>query len=246
MQRIELAVEQRTQGGKGVARTLRRAGKIPAVLYSGGKSTPLSLNPADLSKLLHSAARENTLIDLKVDGKKDKERLAILREVQHDPITGKPLHIDLFEVALDRAIRLKVHVEIVGETPAGVKEGGVLQHGLREVEIECLPALIPDAVRVDPSHLKTGEAIHLRDLPLGEGIRVLGDGDLVVVSITMPISEEKLAELLAGTPKEAKEPELLTKKKEEGEAAPAGTAAKPDAKAEAKGKDEKPKETKGK
>jgi large subunit ribosomal protein L25 len=109
-----------------------------------------------------------------------------------------------------------------------------------------LPALIPDAVRVDPSHLKTGEAIHLRDLPLGEGIRVLGDGDLVVVSITMPISEEKLAELLAGTPKETKEPELLAKKKEEGEEAPAGAAAKPDAKAEAKGKDEKPKEAKGK
>jgi large subunit ribosomal protein L25 len=245
MQRIELTVEQRTQAGKGVARTLRRGGKIPAVLYSGGKSTLLSLNPADLSKLLHSAAGENTLIDLRVDGKKDKERLAILREVQHDPITGTPLHIDLFEVALDRAIRLKVHIEVAGDTPLGVKEGGVLQHGLREVEIECLPALIPDAVRVDPSHLKVGEAIHLRDLQLGEGIRVLGDGDLVVVSITMPMSEEKLAELLAGAPKEAKEPEVLTKKKEEGEAA-AAPAGKPEAKAEAKGKEEKPKEAKGK
>src|SRR3990172_10520592 len=143
MQRIELAVDRRTDAGKGVARSLRRAGRIPAVLYSGGRSTMLSLNPADLTKLLHSAAGENTLIDLKVEGKKDKERLAILREVQHDPITGKPLHIDLFEVALDRAIRLNVHVELVGETPAGVKEGRVLQHGLREVEIECLPAVIP-------------------------------------------------------------------------------------------------------
>jgi large subunit ribosomal protein L25 len=245
MQRFELTVERRTQAGKGVARSLRRAGRIPAVLYSGGQSTLLSLNPADLSKLLHSAARENTLIDLRVDGKKDKERLAILREVQHDPITGKPLHIDLFEVALDRAIRLKVHVEITGDTPLGVKEGGILQHGVREVEIECLPTLIPDAVRVDASRLKTGEAIHLRDLQLGEGIRVLGDGDVVVVSVTTPMSEEKLAELLAGAPKEAKEPEVLTKKKEEGEAAAA--AAKPaEAKAEAKGKEEKPKEAKGK
>src|SRR5574341_45332 len=245
MQRIELTVERRTQVGKGVARTLRRGGKIPAVLYSGGQSTMLSLNPADLSKLLHSAAKETTLIDLRVDGKKDKERLAILREVQHDPITGKPLHIDLFEVAMDRAIRLKIHVEVVGDTPLGVKEGGVLQHGLREVEIECLPALIPDAVRVNPSQLKTGEAIHLRDLQLGEGIRILGDGDLVVVSVTMPISEEKLAELLAGAPKETKEPEVLTKKKEEGEPA-AAAAGKPEAKAEAKGKEEKPKEAKGK
>jgi large subunit ribosomal protein L25 len=237
MQRFELTVEQRTTAGKGVARSLRRAGKIPAVLYSGGTSTLLSLNPADLSKLLHSAARENTLIDLKVGGKGDKERLAVLREVQHDPLTGKPLHIDLFEVALDRAIRLKVHVEITGGTPLGVKEGGVLQHGAREIEIECLPSLIPDAVRVDASSLKTGEGVHLRDLQLGEGIRVLGDPDTVIVTVTMPMSEEKLAEILAGAPKEAKEPEVLTAKKAEGEAAAAG--AKPEAKAEAKGKEEK-------
>ena len=214
---------------------MRRAGKIPGVLYGGGQSTRLSLNPADLIKLFHSAARENTLIDLRLDGQKDKERLAILREVQHDPLTGKPLHVDLFEVALDRAIRLKVHVEVVGGTPVGVKEGGVLQHGLREVEIECLPTLIPDTVRVDPSHLKTGEAIHLRDLTLGEGIRVLGDPDLVMVSVTMPMSEEKLAELLAGEPKEAKEPEVVAKKKEEGEAAVAAPG-KAEGKPEAKGK----------
>jgi large subunit ribosomal protein L25 len=237
MQRFELTVEQRTSAGKGVARSLRRAGKIPAVLYSGGQSTMLSVNPSDLSKLLHSAARENTLIDLKVGAKRDKERLAILREVQHDPLTGKPLHIDLFEVALDRAIRLKVHVEITGGTPLGVKEGGVLQHGAREIEIECLPSLIPDAVRVDASQLKTDEGIHLKDLQLGEGIRILGDPDMVIVSVTMPMSEEKLAEILAGAPKEAKEPEVLTAKKAEGEAAAPG--AKPEAKAEAKGKEEK-------
>ncbi|MFZ5876245.1 MAG: 50S ribosomal protein L25 [Nitrospirota bacterium] len=242
MQRFELTVEQRITAGKGVARSLRRAGRIPAVLYSGGQSTMLSLNPADLSKLLHSAARENTLIDLKVGGKRDKERLAVLREVQHDPLTGKPLHIDLFEVALDRAIRLKVHVEITGATPLGVKEGGVLQHGAREIEIECLPSLIPDAVRVDASHLKTGEGIHLRDLQLGEGIRVLGDPDIVMVSVTMPMSEEKLAEILAGAPKEAKEPEVLTAKKAEGEAAAGG--GKPEAKAEAKGGKEEKKEGK--
>ncbi len=235
MQRIELTVEQRTTAGKGVARTLRRAGRIPAVLYSGGQSTKLSLNSADLSKLLHSTARENTLIDLRVDGKRDKERLAVLREVQHDPLTGKALHIDLFEVALDRALRLRVHVEITGGTPLGVKEGGVLQHGVREVEIECLPSLIPDAVRVDASQLKTDEGIHLRDLQLGEGIRVLGDPDTVIVSVTMPMSEEKLAEILASAPKEAKEPEVLTTKKVEGEA----VAGKPEAKAEAKGKEEK-------
>ena len=243
MQRITLAVDRRTDAGKGVARSLRRAGRIPAVLYSGGRSTMLSLNPADLTKLLHSAAGENTLIDLKVAGSGGQERLAILREVQHDPLTGAPLHVDLFEVALDRAIRLKVHVEVIGEMPIGVKEGGVLQHGVREVEVECLPALIPDAVRVDASLLKQGEFIHLRDLQVGEGVRLLDDPALIVVSVTTPMSEEKLAELLTATAKETKEPEVLAKKKEE-EGEPAA-AAKAEAKPEAKVKEEK-KESKGK
>lgn len=237
MQRIELAAERRTDAGKGVARTLRRAGKIPAVLYGGGQSTLLSLNPVDLTKLLHSGAGENALIGVKVSGGQEKERLAILREVQHDPLTGRPLHVDLFEVALDRAIRLKVHVEVTGETPVGVKEGGVLQHGVREIEVECLPTLIPEAVRVDATQLKQGEVIHIRDLQVGEGIRVLDDPALVVVSITIPMSEEKLAELLTATPKETKEPEVLTKKKEdETEGAP---AAKGEAKPDAKAKEEK-------
>jgi len=237
MQRIELAVDRRTESGKGVARSLRRAGKIPAVLYGGGRSILLSLDPTALTKLLHSAAGENTLIELKGAGLQASERLAILREVQHDPLTGKPLHVDLFEVALDRAIRLKVHVEVTGETPLGVKEGGVIQHGLREVEVECLPSLIPEAVKVDASLLKQGETIHVRDLQLGEGIRVLDDPGLVVVSVTTPMSEEKLAELLTATPKEMKEPELLAKKKEE--EAEAGAALKTEAKVEAKAKEEK-------
>jgi len=238
MQRIALAVDRRTNAGKGVARSLRREGRIPAVLYGGGQSTLLSLNPADLIKLLQSAGGENALIGLKVGGTQEKERLAILREVQHDPITGKPLHVDLFEVALDRVIRLKVHVVVTGETPIGVKEGGVLQHGLREIEIECLPSLIPDAVKIDGTPLQQGQAIHVRDLPAVEGIRFLDDPDLVVVSVTTPMSEEKLAELLTATPKETKEPEVLAKTKEE-EGAPAAAGAKAEAKPAAPAKEEK-------
>ncbi|MEO5657635.1 MAG: 50S ribosomal protein L25 [Nitrospiria bacterium] len=237
MQRIELAADRRTGAGKGVARSLRRAGMIPAVLYGGGQSTLLSLRPADLTKLLHSGAGENALIGLKVGGGQEKERLAILREVQHDPLTGKPLHVDLFEVALDRVIRLKVHVEVTGEIPLGVKEGGVLQHGIREIEVECLPTLIPEAVRVDASALKQGETVHIRDLQLGEGVRVLDDPALVVLSITTPMSEEKLAELLTVTPKDTKEPEVLAKKKED--EAEGGAAAKADPKADPKAKDDK-------
>lgn len=229
MQRIEMVAELREKSGKGAARSIRRAGKIPGVLYGEGKSLLLTLAPADLSKILHSGAGENALITLKIQGMKGKttvsnkssgeERLTILRDFQVDPITGKLLHADLFEVSLNKTIRVRVHVEVVGETPAGVKEGGVLQHQMREVEIECLPMAIPDRLEANASALKIGEAIHIRDLSVSEGVRVLGQPDQVVVSVAAPISEAKLEELLTATAKEAKEPEVITRVKEEGEEA---------------------------
>jgi large subunit ribosomal protein L25 len=235
MQRIEMMAELREKGGKGVARSIRRAGKIPGVLYAEGKSLLLTLDPADLAKILYSGAGENALITLKIQGMKDKastskktdkERLTILRDFQMDPVTGKLLHADLFEVSLNKAIRVRVHIEVVGAVPEGVKEGGVLQHQMREVEIECLPMAIPDRLEVDASALKIGEAIHIRDIMVGEGVRVLGQPDQVVVSVAAPISEAKLEELLTAAAKEAKEPEVIARGKEEGE-----EAAKPEAKA---------------
>lgn len=235
MQRIEMAVELREKFGKGAARSIRRAGKIPGVLYGEGKSLLLTLNPADLTKILNSGAGENALITLKIQGgtekasaakKADSEKLTILRDFQVDPITGKLLHADLFEVSLNKPIRVRVHIEVVGGVPAGVKEGGVLQHQIREMEIECLPMSIPDRLEADASALNIGEAIHIRDLRVGEGVRFLGQPDQVVVSVAAPISEAKLEELLTATAKEAKEPEVLTRVKEEGE-----EQAKPEAKA---------------
>jgi len=226
MQRVELVAEHRERSGKGVARSIRREGRIPAVVYCGGQSLLVSLNPADLTKVLLSGAGENALINLKINSKKGQspasggpgaERLAILRDFQLDPVTGKLLHADLFEVSLDKPIRVRVHIEVIGGVPEGVKEGGVLQHQMREVEIECLPLAIPDRLEVDASSLKIGEAIYIRDFRVGEGVRVLGQPDQVVVSVAAPISEAKLEELLTATAKEAKEPEVITREKVEGE-----------------------------
>ena len=238
MQRIEMVAEFREKGGKGVARSIRRTGKIPGVLYAEGKSLLLTLNPADLTKILHSGAGENALITLKIQGMKDRapatkkvdtERLSILRDFQVDPVTGKLLHADLFEISLNKAIRVRVHIEVVGGVPQGVKDGGVLQHQMRELEIECLPMAIPDRLEVDASALKMGEAIHIRELSVGEGVRVLGQPDQVIVSVAVPISEAKLEELLTATAKEVKEPEVIARgKEEEGE-----EGAKPEAKAAA-------------
>lgn len=237
MQRIEMTAELREKSGKGVARSVRRSGKIPGVLYGEGKSLLLILDPVNLTKVLHSGAGENALITLKIQGmqekasstkKSDAERLTILRDCQVDPITGKLLHADLFEVSLNKPIRVRVHIEIIGGVPEGVKEGGVLQHQMREVEIECLPMSIPDRFEVDASALKIGEAIHVRDLNVGEGVRFLNQPDQVVVSVAAPISEAKLEELLTATAKEVKEPEVIARGKEEGE-----EEAKPEAKAAA-------------
>ncbi len=239
MQRMELEAEQRLKSGKGVARTIRRAGRIPAVLYGEGKSSLLSIHPADLIKILKSESGENALINLKIKGEKSVEtRTAILRDFQKDPINGGLLHADLFEINMNKAIRIKVPILVKGELSEGVKEGGVLQHNLREVEIECLPSMIPDHLDVDASHLKIGESIHVRDLQVQQGIRVLEDQDLAIVSIAAPMSEAKLEEFRAGPPAETKEPEVIGKKKEEeGEAgaAEAGAAGKPGEKVEAKG-----------
>ena len=238
MKKIELDAEVREKSGKGVARSLRREGKIPAVTYSEGKSTLITLNPSDLRKIFKSGS-ENALITLKIKGKKHNP-VTIIRDYQVEPVTGEILHADLFEVSMDETLRVKIPVKVSTESPLAVKEGGVLQHILREIEIECLPAKIPEHILVDTSILQIGESIHLRDLRPEEGIKIIGDKDLVIVSIAAPITEAKLEEILAGAPAvaEAVEPEIVGKKEkaEEPEGEEKGKAKKEE-KATAKGEE---------
>ena len=222
MEKLLLNVTIRDEKGKGCARSLRRGGRIPAVLYSKGGSTPISLEPSRVRKLLMLGHAESTLIDLKIDGAVNKaDRIAVLRDYQTDPLTGELLHADFFEVSMDEKIKVTVPVELTAETPAGVKEGGILQFVLRELEIECLPLLIPDNIVVDASKLNMGESIHIRDISVPEGIRIIIDPDQAVLTIASPVSEKKLEELLT-TPtagEAVKEPELVKKPAKEGEKA---------------------------
>jgi large subunit ribosomal protein L25 len=232
--KFEMAAEIREQAGKGVARQLRRSGKIPAVLYGQGECLLLKLDPAAIIGILRAHAGSTALITVTISGSSKGTRTALLRDYQVDPVTGEVLHADLFEVSMDKAIRVKVPVNVIGGVPAGVKEGGVLQHNLRELHIECLPAMIPDHIDVDASALEIGQGIHVRELPGAEGVRVLDEPDQMVVSVAAPISEEKLEALLTSgaVTEEGKEPEVIGKGKElkEGEEAVAGAPA-----AEAKG-----------
>lgn len=238
--KFDLAVTVREQAGKGIARQLRRSGKIPAVLYGQGECVLLTVNPDELVKILKAQAGSTVLISLTVDGAKTKAtRTALLRDYQVDPITGAVLHADLFEVSMDKPIRVKVPVHIVGGIPIGVKEGGVLHNNTRELHIECLPAAMPDQIDVDASSLGISQGIHLKDVARREGIRFLDDEDLMIVSVAAPISDAKLEALLTGGAGAAAEPEVAAKGKEAGEGgepAKAGAAA---AAGDAKGGDKK-------
>jgi len=220
MERISLSANVRTEGGKGVARSLRRSGRIPAVLCGKGVSTSLSLDPSRVRKLIMLGHAESTLIDLKLEGAADKsDKIAILRDYQTDPLTGELLHVDFFEVSMDEKIRVTVPIELTGKTPAGVVEGGLLQLVSREVEIECLPSMIPDNILADPSALGIGDSLHIRDITIPDGIRFVSEPDHVILTIAAPVSQEKMQELLtAPAPGEAtKEPEVIKKPVKEGE-----------------------------
>ena len=221
--KFEMAANVRERAGKGAARQLRRSGKVPAVLYGQGECLLLTLDPDPVKKLLRSGARSTALVSLTITGPSQKgTRTALLRDYQVDPVSGEVLHADLFEVSMSKAIKVKVPVSVVGGVPAGVKEGGVLHHNLRELHVECLPSAIPDAIEVDVSPLLIGQGIHVRDIKLTDGIRFLDEADQMVVSVAAPMSEAKLEALLtSGAAAEEKEPEVITKGKiEVEEAAP--------------------------
>lgn len=242
--RFDMTAELREQAGKGVARKLRRQGKIPAVLYGQEECLLLILHPDGVRKILRSHAAGTALVSLTVTGAKgNAHRTALLRDYQVDPVSGEILHADLFEVSMDQPIRVKVPVSVTGGVPQGVKEGGVFHHNLRQLNIECLPSALPDQIEVNASQLGIAQGIHVRELPQREGIRFLDEGDQMVVSVAAPMSEAKLEALLtgAGAAEAGKEPELIAKGKIEGEAAatPAAGEAKGEAKTGAAPKGEK-------
>jgi large subunit ribosomal protein L25 len=193
--KYELEVEKREQAGKGVARTLRRLGKIPGVLYGGGQSQFLSMDYNIARKLVLSQVGHTGLLTVRVPG--EQERVAILQDYQIDPITGAILHVDLFEVSMEKSIRVRVPVTVIGAVPVGVKEGGILHQPLRELHIECLPDQIPDHIEITASELGVGQGIHVKDVEASIGVKVLDDPELMVVHVATKISEAKLESLLA-------------------------------------------------
>jgi len=241
MPEIVVSAQNRTEKGKNVNRRLRAQGLIPGVLYGARKdAVPVAVSPKEIGAILRSAAGENTLFDLDLGGSRRK---VILKEFQVEPIKGRLLHADFYEVALDRTLEVDVHVEIQG-VPVGVKvQGGVLDIVTRELRVECLPSDIPEKFVVDVSELEMGKHIRVSDLKIPDKVKVLTHPDVVVVHVVAPRAEEEVAAVAAeAVPAEgavAAEPEVIKKGKAvaEGETAEEPKAAeKPEKKAEKKEK----------
>ena len=215
----------REERGKGAARQMRREGRIPGVVYGHGEETrAISVDEGDLDRLFAHISIENTLIDLKVDGKKPVKTL--VREVQTHPWKAEVLHVDFYQIHADEKIALDVPIRLLG-TAAGAKEGGILQQRMHDLHVECLPDAIPEALEIDISELEMNDSVHVNDLDLPEGVETDVEGERTVCSVVPPtvlkVEEEEEAEVpeeLEGVGGEV-EAELVDESPEEGEQPPA-------------------------
>ena len=216
---VKLSATRRTGTGRSAVRKIKAQGAVPAIIY-GGKHKPeaLQVSTRDISLMLSHASGENILVELEIEGEK-AGRLALVQEVQHAPLGGDILHIDFHAVSMNEMIEADVPLEPTGMAEGVKTFGGLLEQNLRSLEIECLPRDLPDVITVDVSHLNIGDSIHVRELPLPQGVTTRVPADLTVFSVLAPTVEEEpvAAEVATG-------PEVITAKKEEGEAAPAAAA----------------------
>jgi large subunit ribosomal protein L25 len=214
-----LDAQVRDTFGKNEARRTRRAGRVPAVLYGGdgNPATPIAVAPKALLKILHSDAGQNTLISLKLDGGGDAR--VLVKAFQLDPITHEVLHADFYRVAMDKVLHVTIPILVHGE-PKGVKQqGGVLEHIRREIEIEVLPADIPEHIDIDASELMLHQGVRVRDIAINPKWKPLSDPDLMLVHVILPKAEEVVtpADTAAVATATPAEPEVIKKGKKEDE-----------------------------
>ncbi|MCE0482645.1 MAG: 50S ribosomal protein L25 [Methylacidiphilales bacterium] len=236
---VSLQVSQRAQIGRRALKAVRKAGRVPGVLYGKTKgqtvrSRPIEIDANKLKALLHSSTSENVLVDVELTdekGAKVDQHLALLLDVQHDPLEDYIVHIDLHEIDQDEILHAEVPVTSTGE-PVGVKNsGGLLETMLRTIRVACLPRDLPDRITIDVSGLDLGQSIHVREVKLPANVTATNPPELPVFTVFAPKEE-----VVEAPTTEITQPEVIKEKKVEGEvpAADAKGAAKPDAKAAAK------------
>ncbi|MGB7218415.1 MAG: 50S ribosomal protein L25 [Vicinamibacterales bacterium] len=242
---METTLEATVRGtlGKNEARRTRREGRVPAVVYGAAsegdsrEGTPIAVEPRALLKILHSESGQNTLISLKLAGTDDVR--VLIKDFQLDPVTHHVLHADFYRVRMDRELRVTIPVTVKGEAKGVKQQAGVLEFVTREIEVECLPADIPEHVEIDVTELMLHQGVRVRDIAVGPKWKPVTDADMMLVHIIMPKAEEVAvtpeAAAVAATATPA-EPEVMKKGKKE-------EAAEDEGKKEAK-KEEKKEEKK--
>jgi large subunit ribosomal protein L25 len=210
MEAIALNALMRKETGKGPARRLRMAGGVPAVFYGpSAESILLSVNASDLLKLLRKR-EENVFIRLIIDdGSKKQEKFSLVKEVQMEPVTRRFYHADFFEISMDRPFTFNVPIHFKG-LPAGVENGGELQHVRRELKVSCLPTKLPDFIEVDISGLNIGDHLRMSDVRAIEGLTLLDAGESVIASVSAPKAVAVKTE--TEEPEEPAEPAVVGRK----------------------------------
>ncbi|MFH1368418.1 MAG: 50S ribosomal protein L25 [Elusimicrobiota bacterium] len=234
MQQVVIEAESREMSPKNKLRDLRTGGKIPAVLYGAKEEVKvIVIDAKKFEKIISSEAGANILVNLKIGS---ESKTVIVKEIQRDIITQKPIHIDFLMISLKDKIEVSVSLHIIGEAPGVKLGGGILEHIQREVRVKCLPTDIPKSINIDVSKLEINQALHVRDISAMQGVEILTDPDSFVVNIVAPTILEEPApgtEVVAAVG--SAEPEVIKKgkKDEEGEEAAAvdekGAAKKPEA-----------------
>ena len=219
MEMRALTIEKRVGTGKEAAKRLRRTGRVPAILYGGGTPVNITVNPKDIFRLIHGHEGGTQLLQVTFGDSPDK-RMAIIRDMQLDPVTEDLVHVDLQEVAMDKPIQVTVPLRHVGEA-VGVRDAkGILEMILREVQVSCLPGSIPESFTADVSELGIHDVFTVGQLVAPEGVRILTDPSQAVATVAPPMAEEVAVPAVAtgavaATPAE---PEVLTERKPKEEA----------------------------
>ena len=216
----QLTIKRREGTGKSVARKLRRDGVVPAVLYGGASPQTIIVDPRAVLRIIAGHQGTTQLLSLTFDGESGS-KMAIIRDMQFDPVTDDILHVDLQEVSADRAITVSVAIHPVGEA-IGVKDTkGILNLVMHDVEVSCLPTNIPERIDVDVTNLAIGDVLTVRDVTPPPGVRIVNDPGQAIVTVSPPMAEEEVAPAATAAVTPA-EPEVLTERKpKEGEAAAA-------------------------
>ncbi len=216
--RLGIKAKVRAEIGGRRPHRIRASGRVPAVLYGAGSSQALELNGREIAEALHGASSESVLIDLTLEGEGGvtTKKMALIREVQHDPLRDTIEHVDFHAIEENKKLRVEVPVHELGEAVGVRTGGGILDHNLRTLRVECLPKDLPERIDVDVSALEVGQAIHVGEVKLPAGVTVLNTKELPVFMVLLPKVEE--APTPEGAAAAAAEPEVIRQKKEGEEA----------------------------